>query len=201
MAPSSRVSFVALFWSLSRPSSQLSRPPRRPPRRRSAQARPAACSTSRWPASAWADCFSTCCADAAAPAEPGAAAGPGLPPAGTGAAGLAGAGQNDELINTPGIDVSATFGSHTQSQTSLARSATTGTLCAGYDDSYHLLTQAAGFSGFSRSGGGGAFSDGGALSDDAGGEASVAWRRSDGAFSTRPCTSAVSACGSRPTTA
>lgn len=104
------------------------------------------------------------------------------PPIGDGLA----AGRTDAAVNDPGLDQAAAFGSHSQSHTALARSGSTGTFCAGYDDSYHLLTEGLGFSGFSRAPAGPAgppaFADRGALGAAAGGEPSLAWRRVDGFF-------------------
>ncbi len=97
--------------------------------------------------------------------------------------GIAGAGSNDAAVNAPELDTGALFGSHTQSETTLASSLATGTLCAGYNDSYHLITQDAGFAGFSRSSDGGAsWEDRGALGSESAGGPSLVWRRSDGSF-------------------
>lgn len=89
----------------------------------------------------------------------------------------------DAAVNDPRLDAGALFGSHTQNETALARSLATGTLCAGYNDSYHLITEENGFSGFSRSTDGGAsWEDRGALGAASAGGPSLIWRRSDGFF-------------------
>ena len=66
----------------------------------------------------------------------------------------------DVPVNDPGSDPPS--GSHTQSETSLAFSEATGTVCSGYNDS--TLSGSNNYSGFSRSTDGGAtFSDQGGL--------------------------------------
>ena len=104
---------------------------------------------------------------------------------GRGAPGLAAssAGGADAAVNDPAVDLMATGLSHTQHETALARSPATGTLCAGYNDTYHLITEDRGFSGFSRSLDGGlSWLDGGALGEGSGGGPSLVWRQTDGRF-------------------
>ena len=73
--------------------------------------------------------------------------------------------------------------SHTQSETSIALNEDTGTICSGYNDSYHGVVQGLGYTGFSRSTDGGAtFVDGGALGSRSFGDPSIAWRKTDGFF-------------------
>jgi hypothetical protein len=73
--------------------------------------------------------------------------------------------------------------SHTQSETSLALNETTGTLCAGYNDSWHHFAHSEGFTGFSRSTDGGAtFTDQGALGAASGGDPAIVWRKADENF-------------------
>ena len=105
------------------------------------------------------------------PPEPAAETGPGEPDAG----GV------DVLVNNPGGDSGA---SRTQSETSLAVNEVTGTMCSGYNDSYHGVTQGTGYTGFSRSTDGGAtFTDRGSLNDPISyGDPSMVWRRIDGYF-------------------
>ncbi len=91
----------------------------------------------------------------------------------------------DVLVNNPALDTGGT--SHTQSETSLTRNDTTGTLCSAYNNSYSGVTQLIGYTGFSRSTDGGAtWVDKGAIPQGGGGESfgdpSVVWRKSDGAF-------------------
>jgi hypothetical protein len=57
--------------------------------------------------------------------------------------------------------------SHTQSETSIALNEDTGTLCSGYNDSYHGVVQGQGYTGFSRSIDSGAtFTDGGGSGEE-----------------------------------
>jgi hypothetical protein len=85
----------------------------------------------------------------------------------------------DALVNDPAGDSGV---SQTQSETSLARDELTGTLCAGYNDSFHRV-QGHGVTGFSRSVDGGlSFTDQGALDDTCDGDPSLVWRRADGHF-------------------
>ena len=86
----------------------------------------------------------------------------------------------DVLVNDPTLDTSGT--SHTQSETSLTRNETNGTLCSAYNDSYSGVTQGIGYTGFSRSTDGGAtWSDRGAIPQGGGGQSfgdpSVVWRK------------------------
>ncbi len=90
------------------------------------------------------------------------------------------AGGTDVPVNDPSGDVGAA--SHTQSETSMALNETTGTICSGYNDSYHGLT-GNGYTGFSRSVDGGAsFEDRGALSSSSYGDPALVWRKADGHF-------------------
>ena len=85
----------------------------------------------------------------------------------------------DVLVNDPAGDSGV---SQTQSETSLARNELTGTLCAGYNDSFHRV-QGQGVIGFSRSIDGGlSFTDQGALDPESDGDPSLVWRRADGHF-------------------
>lgn len=85
----------------------------------------------------------------------------------------------DTLVNDPAGDSGV---SQTQSETTLARSELTGTLCAGYNDSFHRV-QGEGVTGFSRSADGGlSFTDQGALDPESDGDPSLVWRRADGHF-------------------
>ncbi|MFZ1630050.1 MAG: hypothetical protein WAV70_14080, partial [Anaerolineae bacterium] len=91
----------------------------------------------------------------------------------------------DVLVNNPTLDPGGT--SHTQSETSIARNETTGTLCSAYNDSYSGVVQGIGYTGFSRSTNGGvSFTDNGAVPTGAGGlsygDPSLVWRKSDGLF-------------------
>ena len=109
----------------------------------------------------------------------------------------------DVLVNNPALDTSGT--SHTQSETSLTRNETNGTLCSAYNDSYSGVTQGIGYTGFSRS------TDGGATWSDKApsrgrrrpsfGDPSVVWRNADGASTSPRYTPMVWACGNPPTTA
>ena len=91
------------------------------------------------------------------------------------------AGGADVPVSDPAGDVGTN--SHTQSETSMAVNEATGTICAGYNDSWHYFGENQGFTGFSRSVDGGAtFDDRGALGDDSFGDPAVVWRRSDGNF-------------------
>jgi hypothetical protein len=85
----------------------------------------------------------------------------------------------DALVNDPTGDSGV---SQTQSETSIARSELTGTLCAGYNDSFHRV-QGQGVTGFSRSDDGGlSFTDQGALDPECDGDPSLVWRKADGHF-------------------
>ena len=93
-----------------------------------------------------------------------------------GASGLA-----DVLVNDPVGDDGTN--SHTQSESSLAYSETTGTICSGYNDSFHGVVQNQGFTGISRSTDGGAtFDDRGPLGANSFGDPSLIWSRSDQNF-------------------
>ncbi len=95
------------------------------------------------------------------------------------AAGPLGTDGLDILVNDPSGDSGV---SQTQSETTLARSELTGTLCAGYNDSFHRV-QGQGVTGFSRSTDGGlSFTDQGALDPESDGDPSLVWRRADGHF-------------------
>ena len=105
------------------------------------------------------------------PPEPAFEPGPGEPEAG----GV------DIPVNNPSGDVGTN--SHTQSETSMALNEVTGTICSGYNDSWHYFSSGNGFTGFSRSTDGGAtFTDRGALGVNSWGDPSLVWRRSDGHF-------------------
>ncbi|MCI0397642.1 MAG: hypothetical protein L0322_22275, partial [Chloroflexi bacterium] len=98
--------------------------------------------------------------------------------------GTPGAGQQGTIESLVGTDVQVndssgdSGASHTQSETSIAMNETTGTLCSGYNDSYHGVVQGQGYTGYSRSIDGGAtFQDQGALSSSSFGDPSVFWRR------------------------
>lgn len=86
----------------------------------------------------------------------------------------------DALVNDPSGD---TGSSQTQNETSIARSATTGTLCSGFNDSYSGVVQNAGFTGFARSTDSGAtFTDGGPVGSRSFGDPSMIWNAADGNF-------------------
>src|SRR5512136_1204594 len=86
----------------------------------------------------------------------------------------------DVIVNDPSGDTGTT---HTQSETSIAINEDNGTICSGYNDSYHGVVQGQGFSGFSRSVDGGAtFQDRGAFGSRTRGDPSMFWRRLDGKF-------------------
>ncbi|RLE20618.1 MAG: hypothetical protein DRJ65_17825, partial [Acidobacteria bacterium] len=91
---------------------------------------------------------------------------------------------------TAGIDVAVSdptgdtgTASHTQSETSLSLNETTGTICSGYNDSWHEFANSEGFTGFSRSTDGGqTFTDQGALGAGSGGDPAIVWRKADETF-------------------
>ena len=86
----------------------------------------------------------------------------------------------DVLVNDPTTDSGS---SRTQSETSLAINQNNGTICSGYNDSYHGVTQGQGYTGFSSSTDGGAsFTDHGPIGAVSFGDPSVIWRKSDGKF-------------------
>ena len=86
----------------------------------------------------------------------------------------------DVIVNDPSGDTGTT---HTQSESSIAVNENNGTICSGYNDSFHGVTQGQGYSGFSRSIDGGAtFQDRGPFGSRSGGDPSMVWRRSDGNF-------------------
>ena len=90
-------------------------------------------------------------------------------------------GAPDVQVNDSTGDAGAN--SHTQSETSIAFSETTGTICSGYNDSFHGVVQNQGFTGISRSTDGGAtFTDLGPLASNSFGDPSLVWSRSDGNF-------------------
>ena len=91
----------------------------------------------------------------------------------------------DVIVNNPALDPTGT--THTQSETTIARNETTGTLCSIYNDSYSGVTLGLGYAGFSRSTNGGvSFTDNGAVPAGGGGQSfgdpSPVWRKSDGLF-------------------
>ena len=105
------------------------------------------------------------------PPEPAVEPGPGEPEAG----GV------DVPVNNPAGDVGTS--SHTQSETSMTLNEVTGTICSGYNDSWHYFSTGNGFTGFSRSTDGGTtFTDRGGLGVSSWGDPAVVWRRSDGHF-------------------
>ena len=86
----------------------------------------------------------------------------------------------DVPVNDPAGDSGS---STTQSETSLAVSETTGTICSGFNDSYHGVVQGQGYTGFARSTDGGAtFSDGLAVGSGSGGDPAMVWRKTDENF-------------------
>ncbi len=86
----------------------------------------------------------------------------------------------DVPVNNPAGDSGS---STTQSETSLAVSGTTGTICSGFNDSYHGVVQGQGYTGFARSTDGGAtFTDGLALGSSSFGDPAMVWRKTDGNF-------------------
>ncbi len=86
----------------------------------------------------------------------------------------------DVAVNDAGSDSGT---STTQSETSMALNEATGTVCAGYNDSYHYFANSEGFTGFSRSTDNGAsFVDQGALGVDSIGDPAIVWREADGHF-------------------
>ncbi len=90
------------------------------------------------------------------------------------------AGGTDVPVSDPSGDVGSN--SHTQSETSMAVNEANGTICSGYNDSFHGLT-GNGYTGFSRSVDGGAsFEDRGALSSNSYGDPALVWRKADGHF-------------------
>lgn len=89
---------------------------------------------------------------------------------------------NDVPVNNPATDTPDTA-SHTQSETSIAVSGTTGTVCSGYNDSWEGIVSNNGFSGFSRSTDGGqTFVDRGGLGAGNWGDPSLVWRTADESF-------------------
>jgi hypothetical protein len=87
----------------------------------------------------------------------------------------------DVPVSDPTGDVGTS--SHTQSETSLALNEVTGTICSGFNDSWHEFANSNGFTGFARSvDGGTTFTDQGALGAGSGGDPSIVWRRADGHF-------------------
>jgi hypothetical protein len=86
----------------------------------------------------------------------------------------------DVRANNPNTD---TGSSRTQSETSVSVNETTGMLCAGYNDSFHGVTQGQGYTGFSSSNDGGVtWVDHGALGSRSFGDPGVVWRKMDGQF-------------------
>ncbi len=87
----------------------------------------------------------------------------------------------DVPVNDPSGDTGTS--SHTQSETSLSLNETTGTICSGYNDSWHYFANAEGFTGYSRSTDGGqTFTDQGALGAGSFGDPSIVWRKADETF-------------------
>jgi hypothetical protein len=93
-------------------------------------------------------------------------------------------GAPDTGTDTPVNDPSGDTGSSTtQSETSLAVNEATGTICSGFNDSYHGVVTGQGYTGFARSTDGGAtFTDGGGLDPGTYGDPAMVWRKSDGYF-------------------
>ena len=86
----------------------------------------------------------------------------------------------DVPVNDPAGDSGS---STTQSETSLAVSEITGTICSGFNDSYHGVVQGQGYTGFARSTDGGAtFTDGLAVGSGSFGDPAMVWRKTDGHF-------------------
>jgi len=96
-------------------------------------------------------------------------------------AGEAGEGLGTDVgVNDPTGDSGV---STTQSETSIAHDPNTGTICSGYNDSFHGVVQGQGYTGFSRSTDGGAsFDDRGPLGSSSFGDPSLVWRHKDGKF-------------------
>ncbi len=90
------------------------------------------------------------------------------------------------LAEAPDVQVNDDGGKgNTQSETAMAQSLFTGTLCSGFNDSCEALCPdgGGGFTGFSRSTDGGAtWDDRGAVGATSFGDPSIVWRRSDGYF-------------------
>lgn len=87
---------------------------------------------------------------------------------------------SDVQVNTP-FGESGT--SATQSETSIAQSPNTGTLCSAFNDSWEFYGGGGGFTGFARSTDGGkTWVDGGAVGGTSMGDPSLVWRRADGRF-------------------
>jgi len=86
----------------------------------------------------------------------------------------------DVPVNNPAGDTGV---STTQSETSLAVNEVTGTICSGFNDSYHGVVTGQGYTGFARSTDGGAsFTDGLALGSGSFGDPAIVWRKADGSF-------------------
>ncbi len=86
----------------------------------------------------------------------------------------------DVRANNPAGD---TGSSRTQSETSVSVNETTGTLCSGYNDSFHGVTQGQGYTGWSRSTDAGvSWTDRGALGASSFGDPAMVWRKIDGNF-------------------
>ncbi len=87
----------------------------------------------------------------------------------------------DVLVNDPSAEDAGS--SRVQNETSIAHNPTTGTICSGYNDSFHGIVEGTGFTGISRSTDDGAtFDDRGPLGTNSSGDPSLIWRRSDGKF-------------------
>lgn len=85
----------------------------------------------------------------------------------------------DVMVSDPTGDSGV---SQTQSETSIALSEDTGTICSGYNDSYSGVVLGQGYTGVSGShDGGSSFTDLGSLRNSYG-DPSMVWRKSDGAF-------------------
>ncbi len=89
----------------------------------------------------------------------------------------------DSAVSDPSGDVPAD--SHTQSETSISVNETTGTRCAGWNDSWHEIGTpgGSGFTGFGRSTDGGVtWTDQGPIGAGNFGDPAMVWRRTDGNF-------------------
>nr|HRC84572.1 sialidase family protein [Thermoanaerobaculia bacterium] len=87
----------------------------------------------------------------------------------------------DSPVSNPALDGGT--GSRTQSETSISRNPTTGTLCAAWNDSFHGVQQGLGFSGFGRSTDNGVtWTDKLNVSTTDSGDPSLIWRKVDGKF-------------------
>lgn len=92
----------------------------------------------------------------------------------------AAAATTDARVNNPAGETGI---ESTQSETSIARSAVTGTLCSAFNDSAEFFGGGGGLTGFARSTDGGkTWQDNGAVGGISLGDPSLVWRRADGSF-------------------